>query len=191
MVTTCSQCALVFDARPQGPRCPRCGVPAQIPGAFPLPQGLPSAAAQGPRADLASTAPVALVLSIFAFLGACINPVAPVAIILSVVAYSAAQGTDTALAEVRAKSALRTSIVAVVATVVIWLVAAVWYLSGQTLTLSSIRKSTPAALHTIRNESLSVHRRSRVNVRHVVSPSPVGDAIVHEVHPSPPTPMPA
>ena len=151
-------------------------------------QEFPSADVQPPRADLASTAPVALVLSILAFLGACINPVAPVAIILSVMAYSAAQGTNTPLAEARARTALRTSIVALVATVVIWAVAAVWYVSGQSLSLSS-RGSAPP--HTILNESFSVHRRSRVNVRHVVSPSPVGDAIVHDVHPSPPTPMPA
>ena len=35
--------------------------------------------------------------------------------------------------------------------------------------------------HTIRKYSLSVQRRSRVKLRTVVSPSPVGDAMVNEV----------
>ena len=44
---------------------------------------------------------------------------------------------------------------------------------------------------TMRKESFSVQRRSRVKVRQVVRPSPVGEAMVQEVQPSPPTPMPA
>jgi hypothetical protein len=43
----------------------------------------------------------------------------------------------------------------------------------------------------IRNDSTSVQRRCRVNVRADVKPSPVGPAIVNEVWPSPPRPMPA
>ena len=44
---------------------------------------------------------------------------------------------------------------------------------------------------TKRKASFMVQRRSRVKVRAVVSPSPVGEAMVQLVQPSPPTPMPA
>ncbi|EKD83973.1 MAG: hypothetical protein ACD_39C00331G0001 [uncultured bacterium] len=46
-------------------------------------------------------------------------------------------------------------------------------------------------LYTILNESTMTHRRRRVKDRAVVIPSPVGDAIVIVVVPSPPSPRPA
>lgn len=144
MVTTCQACQLAFDARPHAPRCPRCGTVAHLPGhgavvaptvaahapLWPAAPVVRPPSPEVPRGDHASRLTVTIVLSILAFLGACVNPIAPVAIIWGIVAYSTAQGPDPALAARRVRTAFRLAVVAAVGTVAIWVGLAVAWSTG-------------------------------------------------------------